>query len=75
MIPKIYKRSRWKITLLWLLASLFLLFGSMIAGQLQKSFGTSETALLIAFFLALIFFLFAGLLWIAIAVALRQYEE
>jgi hypothetical protein len=52
-----------------------LLFGSIIAGQLQRSFGTNEVALLIAFFLALIFFLFAGLLWIAIAVALRQYEE
>jgi hypothetical protein len=75
MIPRIYKRSRWKIAFLWVLSSLFLLFGSMIAGQLQRSFGTNEAALLIAFFLALIFFLFAGLFWIAIAVALRQYEE
>jgi len=75
MIPKIYKRSRWKIAFLWVLASFFLLFGSMIAGQLQRSFGTNDIALLIAFFLALIFFLFAGLLWIAISVALRQYEE
>jgi biotin transporter BioY len=75
MIPKIYKRKRWKIAFLWLLASLFLLFGSMIAGQLQRSFGSNEIALWIAFLLALIFFLLAGLFWIAIAVALRQYEE
>ncbi|MEM5773245.1 MAG: hypothetical protein QXL86_03440 [Candidatus Aenigmatarchaeota archaeon] len=75
MIPKIYKRKRWKIALLWVLSSLFLLFGSMIAGELQTSYGTNEIALLIAFLLALIFFLLAGLFWIAIAVALRQYEE
>lgn len=75
MIPKIYKRKRWKIALLWILASLFLLFGSMIAGELQVSYGTNGIALLIAFILALIFFLLAGLLWIAIAVALRQFEE
>jgi biotin transporter BioY len=47
----------------------------MIAGQLQRSFGSNEIALWIAFLLALIFFLLAGLFWIAIAVALRQYEE
>jgi MFS-type transporter involved in bile tolerance (Atg22 family) len=75
MIPRIYKRSRWKITLLWILASLFLLLGSMISGQLQRSFGTNDVALWIAFFLALMFFLLAGLFWIAIAMALRQYEE
>ncbi|MEM5836404.1 MAG: hypothetical protein QXK48_02060 [Candidatus Aenigmatarchaeota archaeon] len=75
MIPKIYKRKRWKIALLWVLSSLFLLFGSMIAGELQVSYGTNEIALWIAFFLALIFFLLASLLWIAIAVALRQFEE
>ncbi|MEM5766599.1 MAG: hypothetical protein QW423_03140 [Candidatus Aenigmatarchaeota archaeon] len=75
MIPRIYKKKRWKIALFWVLASLLLLFGSMIAGQLQVSYGTNVAALLIAFLLALLFFLLAGLLWIAIAVALRQYEE
>jgi len=75
MIPRVYKKKRWKIVLLWVLASLFMLFGSMIAGGLSKSYGSNETGLAIAFLLALIFFLLAGLIWIAIALALRRYEE
>jgi hypothetical protein len=75
MIPRIYKRKRWKVAFLWVLASLFLLFGSMVAGQLQRSFGTNEIAFWLAFFLALMCFLLAGLFWITIAMAMRMFEE
>ncbi|MEM5829372.1 MAG: hypothetical protein QW040_02340 [Candidatus Aenigmatarchaeota archaeon] len=75
MVPRFHKKKRWKIALLWVLASIFMLLGSMVAGELQLTHETNVTAFWVAFLLALIFFLLAGLLWIAMALALRRYEE
>jgi len=75
MIPRMYRKKKWRIIVLWILSSLFMFGGSMIAGQLQRTVGTNDTGFLIALILSLIFFLTASLLWISIALALREVEE
>lgn len=52
-----------------------MVMGSMIAGQLQKTIGTNDIGFLIAFVLSLTLFLTASLLWISVALALREVEE
>jgi hypothetical protein len=75
MVPRIYKKKKWRIIVLWVLSSLFMFGGAMIAGQLQKTVGTNDIGFLIALVLSLVFFLTASLLWISIALALREIEE
>jgi len=75
MIFRIRKKNKWKIICLWVLGSICMLIGSMIAGQLQRTTGTNDIGFLIAFMLALMFFLTASLFWISVALALREVEE
>jgi cation transporter-like permease len=75
MIPRFYRKNKWRIVSLWILGSICMLLGSLIAGQLQRTIGTSDTGLLVAFVLSLMFFLTAGMLWVAVALALREVEE
>jgi len=75
MIPRIYRKSKWKIICFWVLGSICMVMGSMIAGQLQKTIGTNDIGFLIAFVLSLTLFLTASLLWISVALALREVEE
>jgi len=75
MIPRFYRKNKWRIVSLWILGSICMLLGSLIAGQLQRTIGTSDMGLLVAFVLSLMFFLIAGMLWVAVALALREVEE
>ena len=75
MIPRIYRKNKWRIVLFWVLASLCMLIGSMIAGQLQETIGTSDTGFLVAFIIALMFFMVAVLLLVAIVLAFKVVEE
>jgi cation transporter-like permease len=75
MIPRIYKKNKWKIVFLWVIGSICLLIGSMIAGQLQRTLGTDDIGFLIALLLSLMFFLVAGLFWIAVVLAFKEVRE
>lgn len=57
-----------KMVVFWVLGSALILFGSMIAGHLEKTLGVSDTSYLLALLVAFVLFLVGGLLWISVAV-------
>lgn len=75
MVPRAYKKKRWKIVFSWLIASILMVFGCIIASETEMGPSSNKITFLIIFLLSLIFFLIAGLFWISIALALRKLEE
>lgn len=68
-------RRSWKIAAFWIVGALAIFFGSMIAGKLEVMLGTSDLGLIIAFLVALVLFLLGGLLWISVAIAVKETSE
>lgn len=68
-------RWGWKIPAFWIIGSVCILFGSMIAGSLQRSLGVSESSFLIALLTALLLFMIGGMLWIVVSVAVKKKSE
>ena len=68
-------KRNWKIVTSWILGSICILAGSMISGNLEKNVGTTDFAYYIALIISLILFLFAGLLWISVSVAIKKISE
>jgi len=68
-------RKSWKITAFWIVGALALFFGSMIAGKLENSLGTSDFGIAIAFLVSLVLFLLGGVLWISVAIAVKETSE
>lgn len=62
----------WKIPFFWIIGSVCVLAGSMIAGSLQRGLGVSDSSFYIGLLTALILFLLGGMFWIAVAVAVRS---
>jgi len=60
---------------LLLLGALFMVFGSMIAGRVERGLGVSDASFYIALFFAFIFFLIGGFFWILVAVITRAELE
>jgi len=69
-MPK--KRYRtWKIVIFWILGAIFAMLATWITSNTPLEFKpTSYLLLFLAFFL----FLIAGILWIAVAVAIKESE-
>jgi hypothetical protein len=65
-------RWGWKIPFFWVVGSVCILFGSMVAGSLQRGLGVSESSFFIGLLTALILFLIGGMLWIVVAVAVKS---
>jgi hypothetical protein len=61
-----------KMVLFWIIGSLSILIGSMIAGNVEKSLGTDDTSIGAAIFIAFILIMLGGLLWITVAVAAKK---
>ncbi len=57
---------------LWILGTLSILIGAMMAGNLQWVEGTTETSFVISVVIAFLFLLFGGALWISSAVNARH---
>jgi len=57
---------------LWILGSVFFLFGSMIAGNIEWVEGVTETSFGVSMLIAFILFLIAGMMFISSAVNARQ---
>lgn len=68
-------RKSWKIAAFWIVGALALFFGSMIAGKLESTLGTDDLGLLIAFLVSIVLFLLGGLLWISVAIAVKETSE
>lgn len=75
MVPRTYRKKRWRVVFLWILGSFCLLMGSMMAGRLDRATGTSDTLFLLALLTSMMFFLITGLLWISASIALRKIED
>ena len=72
-----YRRIRksWKIAAFWIVGALAIFLGSMIAGKLEVTLGTSDLGLLVAALVAFVLFLLGGLLWISVAIAVKETNE
>ncbi len=65
----------WKAPAFWLIGSVCMLFGAMIAGSLQRSLGVSESSFLIGMLTALLLFMLGGIFWITVSVAIKKKVE
>ena len=59
------------MVLLWVLGTVCIMFGSMIAGRLEKTIGVTDAGYLFAFTVSFVLILLGGLLWIAVAAAVK----
>lgn len=57
---------------LWILGAVCIMFGSMIAGRLEKTIGVTNVGYLLAFTVSLVLLLLGGLLWISVAAAVKS---
>ena len=73
-IESMSKRN-WKIVTFWVLGSICILFASMIAGHLEKGLGVSDLGFTLALLISFVLFLVGGLLWISVAVAVKEISE
>jgi membrane protein YdbS with pleckstrin-like domain len=60
---------------LWILGSVFMLLGAVIAGNIEWVEGTTTWSFGISVLIAFAFFLVAGLCWISSAVNARKEER
>ena len=62
----------WKMVLFWILGTICMMFGSMIAGKLESGSGSTGAGYAFAFAFSFILFMLGGLLWIAVAIAMKR---
>jgi len=68
-------RKSWKIATFWIIGAVAMFFASMIAGKLDYTVGTSDLGFVVAFLISLVLFLLGGLLWISVAIAVKETNE
>jgi len=65
-------RKGWKLALFWILGTICIMVGSMISGHLEKTLGVTDLGYFLALLISFVLFLLGGLLWISVAIALRE---
>lgn len=73
MVRTRYKN--WKVVVFWVVGAVCITFASMITGNLGIGAGVTTAGFLFALGVAFILFLVGGLLWISVAVAIKELEE
>jgi len=68
-------KKNWKIVTFWVLGSICILLGSMIAGHLEKTLGVTDLGFGLALLISFVLFLVGGLLWISVAIAVKEVAE
>ncbi len=68
-------KKNWKIAVFWVLGSIFILIGSMIAGNLEMGIGVSDLGFAIALMASFVLFLVGGMLWVSVAIAVKEVSE
>ena len=58
-----------KLVGVWVLGSIFLLLGTWILNNLERTLGVSDFSYLFAMLIALVAFLVTGICWISVAAA------
>jgi hypothetical protein len=61
-----------KLILVWIVGALMLLAGVWITSNLELTVGVTQVSYVIAMLASLVFFLLAGLCWIAVAVGTKS---
>jgi hypothetical protein len=69
------RKKKWRMTLFWIIGAACILFGSMIAGHLDKTLGVTDVSYSLALLTAFILTLLGGFLWVSVAVALKRVSE
>jgi len=64
-------KRNWKLVFFWVIGTICMLLGSMIAGNVEKTTGVSESGFWTALLIAFLLFLVGGLLWISVATAAK----
>lgn len=65
-------RRNLKMVFFWIIGSLSILIGAMIAGNVERTLGTDDQSFAAAVFIAFILIMLGGLLWITVAVAAKK---
>ncbi|MDI6798671.1 MAG: hypothetical protein QMD12_01585 [Candidatus Aenigmarchaeota archaeon] len=68
-------KKNWKIVTFWVLGSICILLGSMISGHLEKTLGVTDVGFGLALLISFVLFLVGGLLWISVAIAVKEAAE
>lgn len=63
-----------KLTILWVIGSLFIFIGSWFAGHLRENIGLSIYSYMVIVVISFLFILLGGFMWIAIAVIVCHEE-
>ena len=63
-----------KLTILWVIGSLFIFVGSWFAGHLRENIGLSIYSYMVIVVISFLFILLGGFMWIAIAVIVCHEE-
>ena len=61
----------WKTAILWIFGAIAIFFGALISGRLDFTQGVDEIGFILALVISLMLFLFGGLLWISVALAIK----
>lgn len=68
---KIKSNDDTKAMVLWFLGSICILFGALIAGNIEMNIGTSALGYAIGLLAAFTFILAGGLMWISVSINLK----
>ncbi len=63
-----------KLVATWIAGGFFLLAGAWIVNNLEMNIGVSPLSYAVALFVAFIFFLIAGLMWINVASSIKHHR-
>lgn len=67
--------KNWKVATFWFLGAACALIASMIGGHAEIEVGTTPMGFAFSLMVAFILFLIAGILWISVAIAIKELEE
>ena len=68
-------RRSWRLVGFWIAGALCIMFGSMIAGRLEKVLGVTDLNLFFGYLISFIIFLLGGLFWITVALAAKKIAD
>ena len=72
------KRERYintKIIFFLILGGFMAFLGALLAGQAEKTIGVTDAALGLVMSISFLMFLVAGVVWVSVAVAIKELEE
>ncbi len=72
---RIERYRNWKVVVFWVLGAVCALVASMISANCEMDMGTTTSGFALALMISFVLYLVTGLLWISVAVAIKELEE